>query len=338
MQVRSYMPKESRRSDRQMLTRRMTVELGRTLQFSDDVVSSRSPQAVSYTKAKGEMGNIFRPDNLGFALTAPKESTSRRDWTLTNQHYPCHLRGSSAKTQSLQGAVQRCRSRSLPSKTYDSAGTEGRGIGQDHSFLSPRSSWRECSSMPQCSRMVPTSASVLWEEQTLHRLSSATARRLVEECPRARERERLERLLERRPRDRVTEKSASVSLSSSNAGSVGATESTATSAIPDQSSSPPPVKFSDELRAGAKPVHQRGGDTGTSTIVLDSNVSFRKVLQKCYPQQPQEWSQEEDAAPLVGRSCVRGQLRWTDFPQPVKVSEKWGAAAAYTRKSLSILA
>lgn len=326
--VRSHTPKESRRSgisDRQMLARRTTVELGRSLQFSDDVVSSRSPQTISYAKSKGEMENIFRPDNLGFTLTtAPKESISRRDWSLTNKHYPCHLRGSSTRVQDQQRVEHRCRSRSLPGKPSDAAGsTEGWGVGQDHSFLSPRCSWRERSTVPRSSKTVPISASVLWEEQTLHRLSSATARRLVKECPRARERERLERLLERRPLDGAAQKSAPVSLSSSNAASLDAAEPIlATPPRPDQaSSSPPPVSFSDELRAGAKPVHRLGGDAGT--IVLDSNVSFRKVLQQCYPQQPGEWSGGGGGAPpLLGRSCVRGQLRWTDFPQPVKVGER----------------
>ena len=329
-------PSESRRGglDRPTLKRHVTEELGRTLQFSHDVVSSRSPQAVSYAKAKGEMREMYRPSSLGVILAVPNtvsEPIGRHDCRGdAKKHSLCHLRAPPTKSREMPALpAPRRRSRSLPSKTADDA--DWTPQAHQLNLLSPCPSQHEAASSPRHSKMVPASASVLWEEQTLQRLSSATARRLVEECPRARERARLEELLRRRWRTKGVEEDVH-SPSSSHADTALQASRTHSPISPlsrsNRPSSPSPLKFTNELSSGARPVCQQR--CSGRMIILDNDTTFHKVLQRCYPQQPEEWcgvKGERDRATYGGKGCVRGQLRWTDFPQPVRVS--WSVKLIY---------
>lgn len=70
-----------------------------------------------------------------------------------------------------------------------------------------------------------------------------------------------------------------------------------------------------DLEAGARPVHNGRG----SIILLDNNTKYKKVLQKSYPQSPENYFMAEGK----GREVWEGarSRRWLDFPQPVKVRE-----------------
>ena len=182
-------------------------------------------------------------------------------------------------------------------------------------------------------REIPPSLSVQWEEQTLHRLSSATARRLVVGCPKARDRERMDTLLEKKPRNieeatilgstkqrsfpQALEKELGVASGPDLSGArlSGAMLLTKDKDVEDS----PPKDFFAQLQGGARPVRQKKPDDGT--IVLDNDSRFIKVLQKAYPQEPRDWC-ETEASPDSGRRYVRGQKRWTDVPQAVKVRHR----------------
>lgn len=70
------------------------------------------------------------------------------------------------------------------------------------------------------------------------------------------------------------------------------------------------------LVAGARPVHPSG-----STISLDNNTKYKKVLQQSYPQPPESYFVAEDRR--VRKTGVRqrttGFRRWLELPYPVKV-------------------
>lgn len=88
-------------------------------------------------------------------------------------------------------------------------------------------------------------------------------------------------------------------------------------AEPTLLASPEPKNFMEQLERGAKPFHVRGRE---STILLDNNTMFKKVLQPRYPQPPDEYQVAK--TPPVGRPLAvrKGHKRWLDLPKPVEVS------------------
>lgn len=89
-----------------------------------------------------------------------------------------------------------------------------------------------------------------------------------------------------------------------------------------------PKAFVEHLAAGAKPLHLLQGSA--STILLDDNALFKKVLQPRFPPPPNELHLADrdaektttleptpDRRPLA---FLQGHRRWLDLPQPIKVS------------------
>ena len=85
-----------------------------------------------------------------------------------------------------------------------------------------------------------------------------------------------------------------------------------------------PKAFIEHLAAGAKPVHLPRGTP--STILLDDNALFKKVLQRRFPPPPDELAERDTkkapAVEITSRqplAFLQGQRRWLDLPQLVKV-------------------
>ena len=295
------------------------TELSTALTFSEDVVSSRSPHCISYAAARRGVGGIFRAEGFEQELrrkTTDREQVGRHNCRGESKKHTCNFYSPVDKLPSRRERKPLRRVKSVPSRIPESVSSSESDSG---------------SVVHQRAREVPASVSVRWEEQTLHRLSSATARRLVAACPRARDRERMDTLLERKHEKieeaRSTERRSFFQVSEKLVPTrSGAEPSSALILSPAEGDegksldddSPPRRDFSEQLRGGARPVRQKKLDD--RTIVLDNDARFVKALQRAYPQEPRDWC-ETEAAPDPGRRrYVRGQLRWTDMPQPVKVS------------------
>lgn len=91
--------------------------------------------------------------------------------------------------------------------------------------------------------------------------------------------------------------------------------------FPIELEDPPKKSFESELLTGAKPVYQHTS-TG-STILLDNNKLFKKVLQTTYPQPPEEFRLDKTLeAPPSRKTPVhfqQGHQRWVDFPKLIVV-------------------
>ena len=168
-------------------------ELGKTLTFSEDVVSSRSPHSVSYRQARCSLARVFHH------VTAGEDSRRRRGQLSElagdvgrhscrgepKRHALCHLReaqtaaghqdrgggwrqfGGPHRIQSVPNAASvPCASRvpSLPSNMHH---------GNIPSYPS--------NMLYRGVRVVPASKSIPWEKEALGRLSSSTAVRLGRE-------------------------------------------------------------------------------------------------------------------------------------------------------------
>lgn len=87
---------------------------------------------------------------------------------------------------------------------------------------------------------------------------------------------------------------------------------------------PPRIRnYAHDLETGARPINPSGSG---STILLDNNTKYKKVVQKSYPQPPDNYFMEEERREReIGERKIgekkRGThfRRWLDLPQPVKV-------------------
>lgn len=91
----------------------------------------------------------------------------------------------------------------------------------------------------------------------------------------------------------------------------------------EELTSPTPKDYVQQLNAGAKPLHIPGK---ASTIVLDNNTMFKKVLRASYPQPPTEYFLSNDnkekytPAKTPYHIQCQGHKRWVDVPHPIQVS------------------
>jgi hypothetical protein len=83
--------------------------------------------------------------------------------------------------------------------------------------------------------------------------------------------------------------------------------------------------FVEHLEAGAKPCHLLRGEL--STIMLDDNTMFKKVLQPRFPPPPSKFHQIDEDSKTISEvtserpvAFLQGHRRWLDLPQLVKVS------------------
>lgn len=336
-------PSEARRSSQpsregsRKLKRRLT-ELSETLSFSDDVVCTRSPHTLPYTKVKGRLNTIFQLDASKLELPGASTRYRRLEPPTSRLHYRggprrhlCRLhdpaeegvpvpRGGRRRSGKLRKTGEEGQSIHLQTSTSDARMDSLYGTSR----YEPRFHSHSC---PEGLRTVPPSVSVLWEEHTLCRLSDETARRFVEGHPRERDRERLGAILEQN-RSRGDQHARSLEpqpsmIADGNSKRDDVFELSQEQLQAGRDSSLVSRDFLTALEEGARPIHQRGGDT--RTVVLDSDARFEKDVQSVYPQQPMDWCRTEDvggAAPPtagLGRSVVKGGVRWTGLPRPAKV-------------------
>ncbi len=330
--TRPPVSKQSSEEDKAHKLNRRLTELSETFTFSDDVVCSRSPHSLSYAKARGRLSSIFRPEGLRPAdlsrFRRLEPEAGRHHYKGEPRRHLCRIYDPSDETPPIpQGRTKRRR-------------RGGEGTKHVHLPTSPSQSKMDSSpshyrsearyhgnSAPEGMRIIPPSLSVLWEEDTLHRLSNETTRRLIDECPRAKERERLEGILEgkqKKPGKVVLEKSflepqRSMTIATVESEEGGREQSTQQqSHASEDTTSLTTGDFLVALGEGARPIRQ---GKGGRTIVLDNDARFEKVLQGSYPQQPVDWCRTEAEDGLgLGRSVVKGSMRWSGLPQPAKVA------------------
>ena len=283
-------------------------ELGKILSFSDDVVSHRSPNSVTYTKAKEGAHSLFKTSDLdihiGSHLKRSRGVIGRHDCRgEPKRHIPCHLHleepicvpqlGTTSLKVSTGSVIKRDHS-ALQRNTYE--------LSHENLFLGKVKS------------VVPSS-SVPWQEQTLTKVSSSTARHLIGP-PSTDSLDNDHRQLSHK-----TSQQSKLTVTESN-------EDEREAYCGGTDDLPQPNNFVKELQTGAKPVHQMKGDG--NTIVLTNNARFNKVLQPSYPHPPSHWHVAEDskaeatsATNSTGgadeNNFVIGYQRWSDFPERAKV-------------------
>lgn len=88
-----------------------------------------------------------------------------------------------------------------------------------------------------------------------------------------------------------------------------------------------PKTFTEQMASGAKPLHLVHGRD--STILLDNNALFKKVVQSRYPPPPSKFHQTNRGTKKTAASEItsdrplaflQGHKRWLDFPRPIEVS------------------
>ena len=273
-------------------------ELSKLLSFSDDVVSHRSPQSVTYIKAKENSRSLFRPDDLDIGIGSHLRKTrgvvGRHDCRgEPKRHIPCHLQSDDNSGPPVSGQFYTTGQMKQDLSFERSSQDQVRGKEEDI-FLGRVKS-------------VPSSKSVPWREQTLKKVSSSTAKHLTGQ-PSSDSLDDNHRQLSYRQSRQLRHVSTDDKL-----------ERTVV-LCGDSDDLPPPKNFIKELKMGAKPVHQLKGDG--NTIILTNNACFNKVLQPSYPQHPSQWhdsSKAETTAAVEEDNCARGYRRWLDFPQRAKV-------------------
>lgn len=268
-------------------------ELRTTLKFDDEVVISRCPQSVSYKKALELDFGAFRPSGERKDGRPLGRHNCRGE---LKRHVPCHLR-----SQSLPADVKAMATEPRPSLR---ALEEKPTVTANVSVVSFRL------------KTLPATASEEWEARTLQRLSSETARRL----------RRAGRLQNPAPPSPLAEPSAAFRGPSTSQDRQRVTPSRDVESPKDResvsSTSPTGNRFVAEFLSGALPVHRpRCTDT---TILLDNQSKFEKVLQDKFPLQPQEWC-PSGTVPRVVKKYTKGVQRWTSLPQPTEesVQLKW---------------
>ena len=299
----------SARVQSHQVTKKEVNELGKLLTFSDDVVSHRSPNSVTYNKAREGAQALFKTSELGDVrigshLKTSKGVVGRHDCRgEPKRHLPCHLQSDDQSSTLLSTQW----STHLPKKgsTFRHVAS---GRSGEEEFLLGRV------------RSVAPSQSIPWQEQTLTKVSSSTARHLIG-LPSS------ESLADRqlsfkRSHQLIPDSSSDKHL---DAGGEEATLCTDSNGVRQQKG------FIKELQMGAKPVHQTRGDG--NSILLTNNTRYNKVLQPSYPYQPSQWQSEvskvEASSVKASASdrleeedddgCVIGYRRWLDFPQRATV-------------------
>lgn len=289
--------------------RRDINQLSKFLTFADDVVSQRSPNSVTYTKAREGAHSLYKPSDLdvsiGSHLKKSKGVVGRHDCRgELKRHVPCHLQLDDPNTAPRPGTQWNA--------------TPGPLIKRDHSTLSQRNSHGQFEENFFLSRVksVAPSSSVPWQEQTLTKVSSSTARHLIG-LP---------------SMDSLDDNHRHVSYKRAHQNTLGVgMESIVGGRITpggEEDDLPRPKNFVRELKSGAKPVHLIKGDG--NTIVLTNNARFNKVLQPSYPHPPSHWHAAAVESSKAGGTsaveeeeeedgCVVGYRRWSDFPQRAKV-------------------
>lgn len=284
-------------------------ELSKILSFSDDVVSHRSPSSVTYSKAKESAHSLFKVNDLdvhiGSHLKKSRGVVGRHDCRgLPKRHIPCHLHleepicaprlGTMLLKVSAESMIKR-----------DHSALQGNNHEQsDENFFLGRV------------KSVAPSSSIPWQEQTLSKINSSTARHLVG-LPST------DTLDDDNYRQLSHKSSRQIKLAVAQS-----YEDKREASCGDTDDVPQPANFTRELETGARPVHQMKG--AGNTIVLTNNARFNKVLQPSYPHPPSHWNVSENSKPDTTSAtittegadeddCVIGYRRWSDFPQRAKV-------------------
>lgn len=274
-------------------------ELGKNLEFSDDVITEVSPHLLSYAKSKKSIRSLFCPNNLGILTPhsrPTREPIGRHDCRgEIKKHLPC-LSSPGVRDRDLT---------SLP-KTD--------GVGSKLSEIDCKLHEQHLGKTKRLTNtrvyMAPSTKSVLWEDETLGKVSSYTARRLSGKHSTV----SVDILLSRSKPALVQEQESVVKNASSSLFSNVLSQSDM-----EQSVSPPPRDFLSELQDGARPVHQKIADQ--TKIILDSDGKFDTVIEDLFPYPPNHWSETKETGKSEKRiNNVQGYRRWLDFPQPCQVS------------------
>lgn len=317
---------QSLRTQSHRVTKKKVNDLGRLLTFSDDVVSHRSPNSVSYTKAKEKAHSLFKSNELGDLkigshLKKSKDVVGRHDCRgEPKQHVPCHLPLGDQVTPRLHVQFSSNTIAAARRDIYNKRNVHEplRGRGEEEFFLGRV-------------RSVAPSKSIQWHEDTLTKVSSFTAKHLVG-LPSSDS-------LDNYNHKQLSFKPSHEAISNVNTDNDLAAFTSATqegqARCSDMDSAPLHKDFVRELEMGALPVHQPKGDK--QTILLSNNARFNKVLQPRYPHHPSQWygntgitEAEATSSTLTSgiaaeveeddSTCVIGYRRWMDLPQRAKVS------------------
>ena len=290
---------------------RQVNELSKLLSFTDDVVSHRSPMSISYTKARESTRTLFKPEDLDMGIGAHLKKTrgivGRHDCRgEPKRHIPCHLQPDDhSSLLGIQHGTIGLSAQTKRDLVLERSSHDQLHIDDDYFLGRVRS--------------VAPSKSIPWQEQTLKKMSSSTARHLTGQPSRDNFDDDLRPLTYKCSHlSRRTCIITSAELDDRK--DVTSFDTTCTDDLPQ------PRSFISELQAGARPVHQRMGDG--NTILLSNNARFNKVLQPSYPHSPSQWQEgpkAEVAVAMEGEgemeegAHVIGYRRWSDFPQRAKV-------------------
>ena len=312
---------------------RQLGELGKTLAFSEDVVSTLSPHAVSYRHARSTMHDVFRPGaDFGHAQQRRKVvrfahdarggggagggsgSIPRHDCSAEAKR-PIHQQTASTATPS-----RRSRRTRLANSGVDIKQPAAAGIAPATTTLSTSHTMRLYSNTSDHSvPLVPASSAAVREKRKLLQFSDTNTTRLGE-----REQGGEEIHAPRQPQHQRRE------------GEWGRRE------VGGGGEGVMMQDYVTSLQRGAKPVTQphqgggrggggrrrggRGGERGKEeeVIILDNNLRYDKFLQTRYPKEPGEWyaeeeEEEEENAHSQPLMYTRGSRRWTRLPQPASV-------------------
>ena len=305
-------PIHSVRAHSHNLAGREVNELSRVLTFSDDAVSHISPRLVSYNKAKEGSRSLFKVKDLdvdiGSHVKKAKGLVGRHDCRgELKRHHPCHLQVSEhidpQPSSRWAAAIPVKRNRSFQNSSGDQV------HDREGEFFFGRV------------RSVAPSTSIPWQDQTLTKVSSTTARHLVGLPSSDNVDDDKKRQVSHRRSHHLhvhvdpTSATDTVTIDRDTGGEqeTGSCHSDLLQATKD---------FVKELKGGSKPVHQLNGDG--NTIVLSNDARFSKVLQPSYPHSPSQWQAQSLRTEARGEeeeedNCVIGYRRWSDFPKRAKV-------------------
>ena len=148
-----------------ILLRVQVSQLRRSLTFTEDVVSSRSPHSVGYRQALRNLGDVFLPTLPPDATERERRHRNRRVVVDTKRHL-CYLHGPpSVQSHDRPTNNERCRSSELA--LLKSVSSSAHHVASHPSGMLYRKL-----------RTVPVAKSVQWEERLLGGVTSSTAVRL----------------------------------------------------------------------------------------------------------------------------------------------------------------